>query len=262
VRTAIISDIHANADALAGVLQALSRESIDEIVSLGDVVGYNAFPMETIILLQRAGVASVLGNHDLMVLGRVPPTGCGPRGRRAVEWTAAELSPTERRFLEDLPEEIHRCNEVLFLHSTLGNTVARLRTPLDFGTEYQKLAARFPGLRICFTGHTHEQQVTEITPSGGVRAHTGHEVHLEPGSFFFVNPGSVGEPRGEDKRAAFAIYDAERSTVAFKRLAYDRSRVLRENARRGLGLTEPRSIVNRVRGLVRLAASIMVPSGS
>jgi predicted phosphodiesterase len=262
MRIGVISDIHANVDALAGVLDALSGEAVDEIVSLGDIVGYNAFPMETIILLQKAGAASVLGNHDLMVLGRAAVTNCGPRGRRAVEWTAAELSPVEQRFLERLPEEIHRHDELLFLHSTLGNCVARLKGPDDFKLEQRRLAVRFPRVRICFTGHTHEQQVVEISPSGSVLLHREGSVHLATGGFFFVNPGSVGEPRGHDPRAAFAIYDREAARVVFRRVIYDRSRVLRENARKRLHPAEPVSVATRVRGLVRFAASLVTARAS
>src|SRR5690348_3787685 len=96
----VVSDIHSNVDALVSVLEALKAEGVHDVVSLGDIVGYNGFPMETVMALQRAKVASVLGNHDLMVLGRLPLEGCGPRARRAVEWTATELSPAERAYLE------------------------------------------------------------------------------------------------------------------------------------------------------------------
>jgi predicted phosphodiesterase len=262
VRIGLLSDIHANADALAGVLAALSRESVSEIVSLGDIVGYNAFPMETIILLQRARAVSILGNHDLMVLGRIPPTNCGPRGRRAIEWTAAELSPAEHRFLERLPEEIHREDDLLFVHSALGDPLTRLRTADDFKEQQRRLVARFPRLHVCFTGHTHEPQVTEISSSGRVHFHHREQVALTAGSFFFVNPGSVGEPRGSDARAAYAIFDSDRSTVQFRRVGYDRSRVLRENARQRLLPAEPTSVVTRVRGLVRFAASLVTSRAS
>src|SRR5262249_40666644 len=129
----------------------------------------------------------------------------------------------------------------------------------DYAAEHRCLMEHFPGLQICFTGHTHEQIVSEILPSGEFRLRSGDVISLASGSFFFINPGSVGEPRESDKRAAFLIHDSERSCVELHRVGYDRSRVLRENARRGLADPESVSIVTRVRGLVRLAASIMTP---
>ena len=93
-------------------------------------------------------------------------------------------------------------------------------------------------LQICFTGHTHEQMAMEITSQGGVRRHIG-DFSVDPESFYFVNPGSVGEPRIADYRAAFAVYDGERGSVTFHRVDYDRSRVLWENE--GRGLSRPKS---------------------
>jgi predicted phosphodiesterase len=214
--------------------------------------------METVMALQREKVASVLGNHDLMVLGRLPLESCGPRARRAVEWTATELSPAERAYLERLPLEIHREPGLLFVHSTAGDTATRLGTPLQFATERRSLLQRYSGLSICFTGHTHVQQVTEVSATGKITVHAGTEIPLtEPSSLYFVNPGTVGEPRGNDLRAAYAIFDDESRTVTFHMVAYDRTRLVQENVRRGLMRGSRRSIVTRVRGLVKLAATLL-----
>ncbi|MBI4502509.1 MAG: metallophosphoesterase family protein [Gemmatimonadetes bacterium] len=260
VRIGIISDVHANVDALAAVLRALEERGVREVVSLGDVVGYNAFPRETIALMRKAKVSGVRGNHDLMVLGKIPASSCGPRGQRAVAWTAAEITLPERAYLEALPVQIRRHDSFLFVHSRLGDPVGRMQTPADFVTERRFLGRQYPRLRVCFTGHTHEQVAIEITKQGGFQRHL-NDVALDPESFYFVNPGSVGEPRIADYRAAFAIYDGEQRTVSFHRVEYDRSRVLQENTRRGLSRRKSRikSLAARVLVRARTFAAQVIP---
>jgi predicted phosphodiesterase len=257
VRIAIVSDIHANVDALAAVLGHVeTMEGVDQLACLGDIVGYNAFPRETIALLREAGVPAVAGNHDLMVLGRIPASACGPRGRRAVEWTRGLLSPEDRQFLERLPGAIQR-DDLLFVHSGLRSATDRLDSPARFAEEQGRLQRQFPHLRVCFTGHTHQQHVTEIDRSGAVRQSASGEVFLGADSFSFVNPGTVGEPRGADERAAFAVYDTDRRSVTFYRVAYDRRRVLRENARQGVGSAPRMSVATRFKGLLERAVSLV-----
>ena len=263
VPTGIISDVHSNVDALAAVWRALQERGVREVVSLGDVVGYNTFPGETIDLMRRAGIRGVRGNHDLMVLGKIPPTSCGPRGRRAVAWTARAISPADRAFLEALPAQVRRDERALFVHSRLGDPVGRMQLPGEFVAEHRFLNRQFPRLRICFTGHTHEQAAMEITKQGGVRRDVS-DISLDPESFYFVNPGSVGEPRSNDHRAAFAIYDARAGTITFHRVEYDRSRVLEENVRRGLSHRESRirSLAARVMVRARSLAFQVIPGRS
>jgi predicted phosphodiesterase len=259
VRTAVISDIHASADALAAVLEALAGERVTSIVSLGDVVGYNAFPRETIALLRQAGIGGVVGNHDLMALGRIPLDRCGPRARRVVEWTAAQLTSEDRAFLEGLGQEIH-AGELLFVHSMLGDPVTRLRHAAQFRVQHEAIARRYPEVRICFTGHTHQPHAAWIDAAGELHSASASVVHLGPRDFWFINPGTVGEPRGTDQRAAFAIYDSAQLVVEFRQVRYDRTRTLQENRRHQLAaVPEPQvhSITSRMRRLVRRAASLV-----
>src|SRR6185436_4472624 len=120
VKIGIVSDIHSNVDALVAVRRALDAENVEQVICLGDVVGYNAFPRETIALQREMGISSVVGNHDLMVLGQLPASDCGPRGRRAVAWTAKEISPEDRGYLAGLPAGIRCGNHLLFVHSSPG----------------------------------------------------------------------------------------------------------------------------------------------
>ena len=235
MRLAIISDIHGNAEALRAVLRDLGRDPVQEIVCLGDLVGYNAQPHEVIALVRERGIVSVHGNHDLMTLGFLPVAG-GPRARRGAAWTAEMLTDEDRAFLGSLPGELKRPPRMLFVHSALRDPETRLRTEDQFVRHREAIKQVYPDVRICFTGHTHEQRVVEIPRAGRVVSRASTGLVLRNDSFYFVNPGSVGEPRGPDERATYAVYDADRGMLALRRVDYDRARVIRENHRRGFPL--------------------------
>ncbi|HYU89608.1 MAG TPA: metallophosphoesterase family protein [Gemmatimonadales bacterium] len=241
MRFAILSDIHANLPALAAVLADIDHRGVDDIVHLGDLVGYNSFPSETLALVQARGIRGVHGNHDLMACGALSVDHCGPLARRAIEWTRGALSPAELAYLAALPGELRPAAGVICLHSMLGDPVGRVRGREGFHEVSLELRRFDPQLEICCTGHTHRAGAVEIGPDGVVR-HIGAALRVTPGAFWFINPGSVGQPRDSDPRAAYAVLDHESREVAFYRVAYDDARLSRDNARRGLadGKTPPR----------------------
>ncbi len=248
----MISDIHANPRALEAVVRSFEGEGVDRAISLGDVVGYNAFPGETVAALRALGAAGVRGNHDLMVLGEIPSSVCGPRGRRVVEWTRTVLSEADRDYLAALPSFLLPGGGTLCVHSSIDSPTVRLRTATHFLEERERIALRFPSVRVCFTGHTHEQLAVRVGRDGTVRLPGAVSVTTMGDGFWFINPGSVGEPRGADKRAAYAIFDTAAGTVAFRRVAYPRAAVLAENRRQGLVPAVPTgSWASRFRALVR-----------
>ncbi|MBI4420554.1 MAG: metallophosphoesterase family protein [Gemmatimonadetes bacterium] len=234
MRLAILSDIHANVEALGAVLRDMHRGRINHAVCLGDLVGYNALPRETIKLVRDRGIVSIHGNHDLMTIGRLATDSCGPRARKAIAWTRTVLTSEEHAYLASLPGKLRHEDSMLFVHATLSDPVTRIRAEPEFREQHQVLQRRYPRLQICFTGHTHERAVVEITARGEFLSHKVDEIQLGQDSFYFINPGSVGEPRGRDERAAYAVFDFENRTVTFRRAGYDRKKVLRENARQGL----------------------------
>jgi predicted phosphodiesterase len=236
MRVAIISDVHSNHEALKSVLADIQRRAIPHIVCLGDLVGYSCFPRETLALLRRSGIPSVCGNHDLMAIGRLEPVECGPNARIATFWTRSVLSRDDKDYLQSLPSYRRLEPDVMCVHSGLGDPVMRLRRPENYLDQYTMLRQFDPNLRICFTGHTHTQVVVRIGPDAQIAAYRRREFRLaeHPSSFYFVNPGSVGHPRGPDSRAGYAIYDSETGTVSFQRVAYDREAVVQANATHGL----------------------------
>jgi predicted phosphodiesterase len=241
MRFAIVSDIHANVAALAAVLADIDSRRVDDIVHLGDLVGYNSFPSETLALVQARGIRGVHGNHDLMAGGALSLDHCGPLARRAIEWTRDALSPAELAYLAALPGELRPANDVICTHSMLGDPIGRVRGSEGFHEVSLELRRFDPQLEISCTGHSHRPGAVEIGPDGVVR-HIGGALRLTPGAFWFINPGSVGQPRDSDPRAAYAVLDCESREVTFHRVAYDHARVARDNARRGLadGKSPPR----------------------
>jgi len=235
MRIAILSDIHANSDALAAVLADIARHDVAATVHLGDVVvGYNTRPRETLALLREHRIPGVRGNHDLMAIGRLPADQCGPVGRKAIGWTRKVLTEADCDYLASLPDELRLEGGILCTHSALGDPCVRLHARGQFEEE-TKVLLHFDGdLRVCCTGHTHLQQVVEVAAGGVVRRPAVPELVLDPAAFCFLNPGSVGQPRDGDERAAYAVFDSETYHVWFHRVAYDVRRITRENARRGI----------------------------
>ena len=234
---AILADIHANLPALEAVLADASR-SASQAVHLGDIVGYNSFPGETIARLRASHIDGVHGNHDLMALGLLDTAGCGPRGRHAIAWTREVLSEQDCHFLAALPGTRWLDHQVLLTHSSLGDPVVRLQSDQQFRDEAARLRRLAPGAQVCFTAHTHRQLVVEVTADGAVHSHDAIDRPLTGNSIWFVNPGSVGEPRDDDQRAAYAVFDPAERRVRFRQVPYDRGPV--RSARAALhGVDDP-----------------------
>jgi len=234
MRIAIISDIHANVDALRAVLGDMQTSDVQQVVCLGDLVGYHTFPREVLAVFRDSNILSVHGNHDLMAIGRLPCDDCGPVAREVIRWTQAVLTDEDRHYLASLPGALRQHGGTLCVHSALGDPVVRLRTAAQFHTQYLRIQESDPDVRLCFTGHSHVAHTMMVTPRGEVVRSLEPHVTLYPEAFYFVDPGSVGYPRDGDYRAAYGILDCEARRVSFRRVAYDSARVLRENARHGV----------------------------
>jgi predicted phosphodiesterase len=234
MRLGLIADIHANAPALAAVLTALDQAGVEGILALGDLVGYNAMPHETLAMLRDRRIPSVAGNHDLMATGRLPVADCGPIAREAMAWTRRELQAPEIAQLATLPDAIRPGPRVLCVHATLGDPTRRLRTPDDIREEAERLNGCEPGIAVCLMGHDHHAYVHAIGPTVVTTTRVEEEIPLPRHGFAFVNPGSVGYPRDGDPRAAFAIFDSHHWSVTFRRTGYDHRSLEEANARAGL----------------------------
>lgn len=218
MRILIISDIHANLAALEAVLND-ARGEWDEIWFLGDLLGYGPDPNACGALLREQKPIVLTGNHDWAVLGKLDITTFNIQARQAIEWTQAVLDEELRDFLLAQPARLIR-EPFLLAHASPRQPVWEYI--LDSGiaaANFEQMDAATP---IALVGHTHVPVLYSTTGTGGVRMATpvyGEAISLA-GSRFIVNPGSVGQPRDGDPRAAYALLDTEELMWEYRRVAY------------------------------------------
>jgi len=215
MKFAIVADIHSNLEALEVVLADAKQERCTHYACLGDVVGYNANPKECLDIIQRMGMPCVKGNHDEYCSVDSPLDGFNPQAAEAVEWTREQLSAEDRKWLRDL--------KYLRLVANFSIVHATLDAPQRWGYVFNKLDAAasftYQNTSVCFFGHTHVP-VAFIRDSV-VRGGTYSKFRLEPGRKYFINVGSVGQPRDGVSKAAYAIYDVAEGIIELRRLDYD-----------------------------------------
>lgn len=241
MRYAVLSDIHANIEALDAVLADARAAGAARLLCLGDVVGYNADPEACIDRLREAGALCISGNHDRATVGALDPAGFGAAARRAVRWTQAQLSPEGMCYLAGLPQLL-LIDGLLLVHGALHpqpNDRLHLSTRARVRSSLRALQRGGYGERACFFGHTHRQVIYEARP-GPLGARWPRSLHrgglrLRPGGGrYLINPGSVGQPRDGDPRAAYALYDSESGLLLLRRVPYDTEACRRKAARAGL----------------------------
>jgi predicted phosphodiesterase len=244
MRLGLVSDVHANLEALTAVLRELERRKVDRVLCLGDVVGYHANPNECVELLGRLDALTIAGNHDRAAAGVIEPSDFGPSARRAIYWTRRVLLPEHARRLRELDVFALLDERICLVHAALHptpNDKYHLTSPVRIAASFEKLTSGEIPARLCFFGHTHRAVVHH---SDG-RAIRELPVGPEPlqldldGGYYFVNPGSVGQPRERDRRAAFAIFDDRAISLEIHRVAYDAERCMQKAAAVGLLMDEP-----------------------
>ncbi len=252
MRYAVVSDIHANLEALTSVFERIDRCSVDAIVCLGDIVGYHANPNECIAMLDAAGALCIAGNHDRAALGQKDLLRFSARARRAIYWTKGVLSDESLSFLAALPMSRRvpiqfagvdepRFEAFFCVHGALHpepNDDIHLTTHPRIQSSLEQLSTGRFGARLCFFGHTHHAVVHAHSASGRRSWGPIARVLNDPGAHYLVNPGSVGEPRGPDGRAVCLIFDSATGAVEFHRVLYDALACMAKVERAGL-LTEP-----------------------
>jgi diadenosine tetraphosphatase ApaH/serine/threonine PP2A family protein phosphatase len=230
MRVAVVSDIHANLHALEAVLAEIDREPPDELWCLGDLVGYGPRPNECCNLVRERAALSLCGNHDLGVLGTIDLADFAGDAGVAARWTRTVLGAEERTWLETLSPSAVREGVQVF-HAS----------PRDPVWEYvlsdhvALLSLQATAAPLVLVGHSHIPLAVgwdEKTFSGGVAA-AGSDVTLA-GARHLLNPGSVGQPRDGDPRAAWLSLDFDAGTAYFKRTPYDIARTQAEIAEAGL----------------------------
>lgn len=224
-RLAIISDIHANLEALEVVLADIATRGIRDVVCLGDIVGYGPNPRECLELVAATARFSLLGNHEEAVLFHAEDFNA--KARRAIDWTREQINASDDRaanyalwdFLGELRKEV-REGSALYVHGSPRQPTREYVLPTD-ARDGEKMAEIFGGFdAVCFCGHTHiAGAFTEGTGRFDPAARIGHERTILPGAKVLINVGAVGQPRDGDARACYVT--VEDGVVRWHRLAYD-----------------------------------------
>jgi predicted phosphodiesterase len=218
VRVAIVSDIHGNRHAFEAVLDDIDASDCREVWCLGDLVGYGADPDACVDLAREAASLCLAGNHDLGVIGVLPLEQFSRGAALAAEWTRDTISDSTRRFLEQLVPQITDREVGLFHASPRDPVWEYVLSPLQ-----ADLCLDVQERRVCLIGHSHValsfSRQEGATATGETRDE-GDEVGIDAGEWL-INPGSVGQPRDGDPRAAWLELDTGGWTALYHRVAYD-----------------------------------------
>jgi diadenosine tetraphosphatase ApaH/serine/threonine PP2A family protein phosphatase len=236
MRVAILTDIHANLPALEAVLEAIDDAGLDERWCLGDVVGYGAQPDDCAKLTSERCDLTLVGNHDLAVTGEIDTEVFSASAAAAVEWTRENCASETIEFLKSLKPEVTD-REVGLYHASPRDPVWEYVLAVDQAVECMEEQSS----RVSLIGHSHvalwftDGQRSDgdgSDPSGG-QAPDGHELDLGKGRWL-VNPGSVGQPRDGDPRAAWLELDTDEWKATYHRVEYEIERAAKAIREAGL----------------------------
>lgn len=229
MRVAVISDIHANYHALEAVLAEIDRARVDAVWCLGDTVGYGPRPNDCCELVEPLAERCLVGNHDLVVLGELAVSDFNDEAAAAARWTASVLTEQSRAFLAGL-KPFATADGVELFHASARDPVWEYVLSEDAAEATLQLTES----PVVLVGHSHVALALAVEGDGvaGGLAPAGTEAELS-GRWLF-NPGSVGQPRDGDPRAAWLLLDFERRFAAFHRVAYPIEKTQSEMRERGL----------------------------
>lgn len=232
MRTAIISDIHSNLEALQEVMNDVLRSRVDCVVCLGDSVGYGPDPEEVLKIIRENNIRSVMGNHELGLVDPTYQSWFNKPAWRSLEINRLLLSPQSLTFIQTMEPAFAR-GECLFVHGFPPDSI----TTYLFQVSDVKLRAILSTVaeELCFVGHTHELQLIVLDGQ-----HLRHielpegEVHLGRGHKYLINAGSVGQPRDRDHRSKYLIWDSGSRRLEIRFLSYDVAKTVKKILALGL----------------------------
>ncbi len=228
MRFAIFSDIHANLEALEAVLADAQKHKCTHFVCLGDVVGYNANPHECVERIRDMDCPIVKGNHDEQASLLKSSTDFNALAEQAIEWTRDNLTDEDKEWLRGLQLQ-KQARDFTIVHATLD-------TPAQWGYVFNNLDAAasftYQHTTVCFFGHTHVPMV--FIRDDGVRRERIEHVRIDTSKKYFINAGSVGQPRDGNWRAAYCIYDLDNNIVEQLRVKYDLAAAQKKVIKAGL----------------------------
>ncbi|MDH4230671.1 MAG: metallophosphatase family protein [Nitrospirota bacterium] len=213
---AVISDAHANAEALRSVLKDIKERQIQDVFFLGDAVGYGPEPNECVELLSAECRIMIAGNHDWGLLGLTDPASFNENARIALAWTRGVLTTGNREILRRSPLKAEiREMAITLVHAT-PDEPQQWHYLLKLSDA--KMSFQYMQTDICFIGHSHKPFIIEMQPEGELCTHK-QEMRKKTGCRYIVNAGSIGQPRDGDPRACYAMVDDGR--IELVRVGYD-----------------------------------------
>jgi diadenosine tetraphosphatase ApaH/serine/threonine PP2A family protein phosphatase len=235
MRLALLTDLHANREALEACLAHAVAQGAEQYAFTGDLVGYGADPawvVDTVMEYVSRGAVAVQGNHDFFAASAARPQ-MHPEAREAITWTRSQLSREQIDFLGGLPPTQERGN-MLFVHASAAE-------PLNWeyinSIDDAERSLRATHSRLVFSGHVHTPALYRRADDGKMGLHVprpGGKVLIKPQHQHLVIPGSVGQPRDNNCSACYALYDDEKRELVYHRIAYDHGAAARKVIASGL----------------------------
>jgi predicted phosphodiesterase len=216
MRYAVMSDVHANNEALLSVLKDIKTLGINNTVFLGDAVGYGPDPNECVRILSNECCSLIAGNHDWAVLGLTDITYFNPHAKAAIEWTQQTIDDDCTLLLKRLPlSQTIENKEILLVHATPYEPA---QWHYLYSLEDAKRGFESFHCRFCLIGHSHEPVIIEQRSAGQISVYE-KEAKANSSSRYIINVGSVGQPRDGDPKAAYVIIDDD--AMMIRRVPYD-----------------------------------------
>ena len=229
MKFALMADIHANLEALQAVLGDSKDQGCSHYAFLGDYVGYGADPKACLDIVRAMNAPCVKGNQDEYCSTDMSLNDFNPAAVKAVQWTRKQLTEDDRRWLRNLPYKL-TVEGFTIVHATLDG-------PQRWGYVFDRLAAAasfaYQNTSVCFFGHTHVP--VALIRDTMIRGGTFSEVKIQAGKQYFINVGSVGQPRDNNPNAAYMIYAMDKAPAALRRTSYDLAAAQRKIKESGLG---------------------------
>lgn len=236
MRLAIFSDVHSNLEALEAVLEDARARECTQFVCLGDVVGYNADPHECVMRVRELECPIVKGNHDEQASLVESSRDFNEMAEQAIEWTRDNLTDDDKEWLRGLRLQ-RQVRDFTIVHATLD-------TPAQWGYVFNNLDAAasftYQHTAICFFGHTHVPMA--FIRDDGVKRARVEQLRIDLTKKYFINTGSVGQPRDADWRAAYCIYHIDKNVIEQRRVKYDLATAQKKIIKAGL----PRLLAERL----------------
>jgi predicted phosphodiesterase len=218
-KTAVLSDIHGNYDALKAVFEDMEKQNISEAVSLGDNIGYGPEPNQVVSTLKLKSIPSVLGNHELGIITPEIKKWFNPFSREALTITENILTGNSIETISKYPDYLIKSN-IRFVHGAPPDKI--LTYIFEFSPEGLKNLFTQYSEHICFTGHTHKLGMIYTDKNNVVKSELETVAKLDKKKRYIINSGSIGQPRDGDKRAKYLIFNKKTLEIEIRFVDYDR----------------------------------------